>query len=168
MCCGGIIRRQPCCNNSDCKHCVSGNPEPCLHKAINYQELMECSGTRVKVDDPDTEPQPNGCSVPPIICGPGDCNNPAWTWCGDASSFLEPCNIHDTRYQTCGFAGFSQILADYEFSENLDKVCAPLSGDCKDSCNYWAGIYAGAVVSGGRPSWEDDQVKACTCCDCFQ
>lgn len=108
------------------------------------------------MDDPATSPNPNGCSTPTG-------NNPAWAACGSSSSFLEACNTHDTRYQTCGYSKFS---ADYEFSQNLAAVCQPFSGDCEESCDDWADYYAGAVTLVGINYWKDGQVGACACCNC--
>jgi len=153
ICCNGTCCNGSCCDSWDCEHCVSGSCEPCLSKASDYEELQECSA----VPDPDWTPQPNGCSSP--LSG----DNPAWIWCGEASSFLGPCNTHDTCYQTCGSSKYN---CDEQFSQCLAVVCAPLSGTCKSKCQEWADTYAGAVVLWGLPYWENDQVDACACCDC--
>ncbi len=164
MCCGGNICRQPCCDDWDCKHCVEGTCLPCLSKPSDYEELMECSGTIV--DDPDTEPETNGCSVPYFICYlfQINCNNPAEEECGEASSFLEACDAHDTCYQTCGSDRIGSC--DASFSSNLWLVCNPLSGQCRVDCLWWRDKYVGAVLLFGEGAWEDDQVNACACCDC--
>lgn len=154
MCCGGNICRQPGCDDWDCTHCVEGECLPCLSKPSDYEELMECSGTIV--NDPDWTPQPNGCSSP---LG----NNPAYYECGEASSFLDACNDHDTCYQTCGS---NRTSCDDTFDWNLYLVCQPFSGDCEDACDYWRDIYVAFVRSMGQPHWEADQVLACACCDC--
>jgi hypothetical protein len=154
VCCDGKCCDADCCDSWDCEHCVSGTCEPCLEKASDYEELMQCSGAIV--DDPDWTPQPNGCSSP-------SGNNPAWYACGEASSFLNACNAHDTCYQTCGSSKYN---CDEQFSQNLAAVCAPFSGDCEDACDWWAETYVGAVVNWGLPYWKDGQVNACACCDC--
>lgn len=155
VCCDGECCNGSCCDSLDCEHCVSGDCKPCLEKASDYEELTGCSGTIVP--DPDWTPQPNGCSSPL-----GD--NPAYYACGEASSFLDACNDHDTCYQTCNS---SRVLGcDANFSSALGAVCEPLSGDCKDTCNFWADNYAGAVINWGQGAWESGQVNACACCDC--
>jgi len=114
------------------------------------------------VDDPATEPQPNGCSSP---FG----NNPAFDYCGEASSFLNDCNAHDTCYQTCyggDWPSGDKYQCDLIFSSNLSQVCEPLSGDCKTQCQWWADIYAGAVDLIGGNAWKNDQVQACAYCAC--
>jgi hypothetical protein len=103
-------------------------------------------------------PQPNGCSSPLP-----NADNPAGYVCGEASSFLNACNAHDTCYQTCNS---NKTECDGSFDWNLWNVCNPLSGECRAACDYWKTIYVGAVVNWGQPSWEGDQVNACACCGC--
>lgn len=153
MCCGDNICRQPCCDDSECTYCDNGICESCLYNASDYEELEECSNV---VDDPDWTPQPNGCSSP---LG----NNPAWYVCGEASSFLGPCNAHDECYQTCES---NRSSCDSTFGSALDAVCAPLSGNCKSTCQFYADEYEAWVTTYGEPYWEDGQVNACACCLC--
>ena len=110
------------------------------------------------MDDPDTEPQPNGCSSP---VPPAD--NPAGYICGEASSFLNACNTHDTCYGTCGS---NQTSCDLSFDSDLWNVCNSLSGECRDVCFDKKSLYVGAVVTLGQSYWENGQVGACACCDC--
>lgn len=125
---------------------------------------MECSGTIV--DDPDTEPETNGCSVPYFICYlfQINCNNPAEEECGEASSFLEACDAHDTCYQTCGSDRVESC--DASFSWNLWVVCNPLSGQCREDCLWWRDKYVGAVLLAGLVPWKNNQVNAGACCNC--
>jgi hypothetical protein len=91
-------------------------------------------------------------------------NRPAGDECGEASSFLEACDAHDTCYQTCGSSRISEC--ESVFSNALAVVCAPFSGDCAKDCDDWADAYAGAVGLYGQGAWENAQVAACACCEC--
>jgi hypothetical protein len=105
------------------------------------------------VDDPDTEPQPNGCSWSP--------EDPAG--CG-TTSFTASCNAHDTCYQTCNS---NKDSCDNDFLNNLMAVCTSHPpGECRDDCIFWASWYVWAVEEYGDGAYEDDQVGACACCDC--
>jgi len=162
-CWGGCPDCESCCDSWDCEHCVSGGCEPCLKKASDYEELMECSNI---VDDPDTEPQPNGCSVPPIICVLPDCDNPAG--CED-TSFLGACNEHDECYQTCNSNRDScdnDFLGEVYGDTCTGMLCICANSSCAPKCSEFAYAYYGAVHNYGEPYWEDDQVDACACCDC--
>jgi len=145
-----------CCDDFDCKYYDEGVCKPCLYKASDYEELEECSDI---VDDPDTSPVPNGCSVPPIICYLlPDCNNPTG---GADTSFLNACNGHDTCYQTCNS---SQGSCDNDFLDAMIDVCT--GSICAVPCFAYAEAYYGAVHNYGEPYWQEDQVDACACCEC--
>ena len=84
--------------------------------------------------------------------------------CGEASSFLEACDAHDTCYQTCGSDRIGSC--DASFSWNLWVVCNPLSGQCRVDCLWWRDQYVGAVLLLGEVPWKNNQVNACACCNC--
>lgn len=119
---------------------------------------MECDK---RVPDPDWTPQPNGCSTPTG-------NNPAWLWCGEASSFLGACNTHDECYQTCGgTGGWGKYNCDCAFGADMIFVCNNVTGEsCIYWCNFWKDVYVVTVDLVGDWAWEADQVAACACCDC--
>jgi hypothetical protein len=156
-CCNGDCCEQSCCNSFDCEYCDGESCQPCLRKVGTYAELQMCSYV---VDDPDTEPSPNGCSNP-VSSNP---DNPAGYVCGEASSFLNACNAHDTCYQTCGSNKIEEC--DAVFDWNLWTVCNPLSGECRDACLDKKSLYVGFVLTMGEAWWREGQVGACACCDC--
>ena len=157
--------RLNCCDSFDCYHCVNAICKPCLRKAASLEELESCN----RVDDPSTEPIPNGCSVPPLLCEifGVDCNNPAG--CGESTSFLGACNQHDLCYQTCDTEGYNRkALCDGDLCEGLESLCYGVPpGECQDDCFTFAVEYCLAVQgAGGDWAYEADQVEACACCDC--
>jgi len=164
MCCGGHICRQPGCSSWDCRKCVDGVCVACLSKPPDYEELTGCSGTIV--DDPATEPQVNGCSVPYFLCYlfQIDCENPAGC---EHTSFSSACEAHDICYQTCGSG---KDTCDNAFHGNMFQVCNALTGqereECYDDCATWRERYWYGVVTYGDSAWENDQVEACACCEC--
>ena len=149
-CCAELCCSPPGCDSwDDHQYCDSGTCESCLRKASTYAELQQCN----KVDDPATEPQPNGCSWSP--------DNPAG--CG-TTSFDNACDAHDTCYQTCGS---DKGGCDNAFLNALTAVCAGVPpGYCYDACIFWASWYVWAVEEYGDGAYEADQVMACACCDC--
>ena len=164
MCCGGEVCRRPCCDDWECTKCVDGSCVDCLEKPDTYQELTQCSGTIV--DDPDVEPEVNGCSIPYFLCYlfQVDCENPAGC---EHTSFTNACAAHDTCYQTCGN---NKSTCDSTFSGSMFQVCNGLTGqeriDCYDNCIEWRSKYVYGVVTHGESAWEVDQVEACACCKC--
>jgi hypothetical protein len=153
-----------CCDSWECRHCVNGTCQPCLRKAATYAELQECSHV---VDDPATEPVPNGCSLPYILSRLTgiDPDNP--TGCPD-TSFLGPCNAHDECYQTCGRNKDNcddDFLGEVEPPSGMLGICAGSS--CAYRCSsFYATAYYNAVCDHGLTAWQNDQVIACACCDC--
>jgi hypothetical protein len=128
---------------------------PCLRKVATWEELKNCN----RVDDPSTSPNPNGCSVPPIICFVPDCDNPAG--CSD-TSFRGACDAHDICYQTCKS---NKGTCDTDFRNAMLDVC--MGSSCAYACSEFAyAYYSGVSGAEGQEAWEDDQVIACICCDC--
>jgi hypothetical protein len=145
-----------CCDTAECETCDSnGNcviGPTALSIIITWEEYGNCSKLK---QWPGYTPTTNGCSTPTG-------NNPAGGACGEASSFLNACNIHDVCYGSCGK---TQGECDGQFGDNLDLVCEPLSGICYASCNDWATIYASFVDLLGEGYWQNGQLESCGCCN---
>lgn len=163
MCCGGKVERQPCCTSFDCKHCVSGTAQPCLRTFPTFEAMSECSNI---VANPEPPVEPMDCSSPF-----GD--NPAFQWCGLASSFLQPCINHDICYRTCYGTSIWTTLevyknqCDYNFWQDMKNVCEPFpEGTCRNKCFEWADLYYEAVSTWGDDAFKEGQKKYCACCDC--
>ena len=147
----GTSCKKSCCNSWDCEYCDGSGCSPCLRKAANYQELMQCS----RVPDPDYTPSPNGCGPEG---GPSVPDNP--TGCSD-TSFLGACNAHDICYGTCNS---SRAVCDNDFLNAMLEVC--MWSSCAYRCSQFAYAYYGTVNNWGQAAYESAQVNACACCDC--
>jgi hypothetical protein len=155
-----VVCKKSCCDNWDCEWCqifeVGYNQfiyecATCLHKADDYEELIECSNV---VDDPDHTPTANGCGPENL---PVD-DNP--TGCQD-TSFLDACNAHDLCY---GYCGSDRYSCDDAFWNAMKAVCE--ESTCALECFNHANEYYGVVHNWGEGSWENAQVESCVCCDC--
>jgi hypothetical protein len=151
---------RPGCNPSGCdsyesQHCVSQGCQQCLHKAFTFQELMACT----RIDDPSTEPQPNGCGPEP-----NDWISDDPAHCSDHSSFLGPCNTHDMCYQSCCAYGSCKGTCDSVFGDDMHAVCQSNTGLCNIDCEFQRIIYWTMVAIVGQSAYESAQINACVCC----
>ena len=145
------------------------------YRAINDQsDLDNCTN---RVTDPGYGgPVPNGCSSPYGNNPTRDCPYPPTCFGTNEdcvnTSFLGPCNTHDTCYGTCnGTGGYGKYSCDVTFGADMHVVCNALTGDeydsCYDDCDWWADTYAIAVYLVGQSAYDNGQIAACSCADCW-
>jgi hypothetical protein len=130
---------------------------------IRYFE--RCRKTRVV--NPSYVSQPNGCGDKDHPLDPTDSEEIKGRTIGGKADFTEPCNAHDTCYDTCNR---DKDQCDEKFLTDMYAVCtskyskssAPLA-HCKKMAKNW--FYQGVQSFVGRGAYEDAQSQACKCCE---
>jgi hypothetical protein len=145
------------------------------YQSINDQsDLDNCTN---RVTEPGYGgPVPNGCSSPYGNNPTRDCPYPPTCFGTNEdcvnTSFLGPCNTHDTCYGTCnGTGGYGKYSCDVTFGADMHLVCNALTGSeydsCYDDCDWWADTYAIAVYLVAQSHYDNGQIEACSCADCY-
>jgi hypothetical protein len=117
----------------------------------SIEEWLACSKL---VDNPYSEPTPNGCSW--VLDNPTECEH---------TSFTPACNNHDICYGTCN--SFFSTCND-SFLNGMQSICESLTGDereqCYSDCMWNAAYYYAGVSELGHSWYNAAQVEECSCC----
>jgi len=140
------------------------------------EDLNDLENCQNRIRTPGYTPPTNGCSAPMGNNPARDCPHPPACFGTNedcvSTSFLGPCNTHDTCYGTCnGTSGYGKYDCETTFGADMHAVCNSLTGDeydsCYDDCDWWADTYVTAVYIVGQSYYDAGQVAGCSCVDCM-